>query len=391
MLPRRLMLLAAPALAWSREGYAQSGRMPPAMGRALVGRVNALGLELLAAQARRAGTAMVSGFSLLDALAPLSSGARGEAAKQLRAWLGVHGLSELAALHDALSEGGALRRAAALWLPSSTPPRPSFVAGLRPRSTPVTALDFADPASLDRINAWVGDATGGMIPRLLDQLPPNANLVSTAGLFFASPWAERFDPTDTREGRFLRANGQAVEAAFMQATRRLPYAHSETLHAIRLGYTAAAFELTLVAPRPGAAPRTVPELVRRGRLPSALRALRPGPVELDISLPRCVLRQATEVLPLLRRGSLARAFDENADYSGIAGAPVRISSVRQEVALRWDEAGTEAAAATGIIGTRAATDRPQFVADRPFVALLTHRTCGIHLLSALIDHPLGEV
>jgi serpin B len=390
MMTRRLLLLAAPALVLPRSAPAQRQAVPAPIGRALVGRVNALGLELLAAQAGRGSTVMVSGFSVLDALAPLSPGARGEAAEELRAWLGARGLSELAALHQALAEGGALRRAAALWLPARTPPRPAFTAALRPLRTGVEAVEFADPATLARINAWVAAETGGMIPRLIDRLPANANLVSTAALHFASPWAERFDPAATREGRFLRSNGQAVEAAFLSATRRLPYARGETLHAIRLGYVAAAFELTLLAPRPGASPRTLPDLVRRGRLPYALEALRPRPTEVDIGLPRCTLRHAAELLPLLRRGGLARAFVETADYSGITGAPIRLSSVRQEVALRWDETGTEAAAATGIIGTRAATDRPQFVADRPFLALLTHRPSGLHLMAALIDQPQGD-
>ena len=41
----------------------------------------------------------------------------------------------------------------------------------------VASLDFSEPASLDYLNGWCNEKTEGMIPKIIDQLSPEAKLV----------------------------------------------------------------------------------------------------------------------------------------------------------------------------------------------------------------------
>ena len=82
----------------------------------------------------------------------------------------------------------------------------------------------------------------------------------------------------------------------------------------------------------------------------------------------------------------------SADLSGIAGKPgdLYIKAVVHEAYLSVDEAGTEAAAATGVtvVGTAVPAPPPvDFVVDRPFVFVLRDTRTGAVLFTGVVSRP----
>jgi serpin B len=86
------------------------------------------------------------------------------------------------------------------------------------------------------------------------------------------------------------------------------------------------------------------------------------------------------------------AFTHQADLSGIAGRPgdLKVSAVVHEAYIRVDEAGTEAAAATGLVGVpTAGVVGPviDFRVNRPFVFVLRDTASGAILFTGLVSRP----
>jgi len=381
-LARRALLMGAAAPFLSTEARAQV-----ATARRIVARANALSERLLALQTGKAGNVVVSPLSLLDALAPLMAGAKDATAQSLAGLFGSPGLAEMVALHKALVGAASLRRATAVWLPRETPPLAAFRKAVAPLGTDIKQIDLASPDAVRQINAWVAERTANLIPVLLDDLPSNASLVSTSALHFAARWANAFDPAETRPLSFHPTRGPARSVPFLRSTRTLPYAESDRWRAVRLAYVDRGFDLTLLLPAGQDAARGAANLLRRGSLTSELNKLRFEDAEVELAFPKVTLNHGVDLKELLRRTPLAPAFGEVSDHRGITGRPQRITAVEQRLALRLNEEGTEAAAATAVTASRAMVERVRFVADWPFLILVTHRPSGLQVIAALVDDP----
>jgi serine protease inhibitor len=352
--------------------------------------LNRLGEHLLGQVAARSGGGMVSALSLMDAIAPLAAAAKGEAAKAMGRVLIAPGAEGAWQLGERLNEdAGLLRRATALWLPRGQTPLPEFTRAIARRDLHVEALDLAAPSAVARINAWVAENTANLIPSLFDRLPRDPGLVITAALHFAARWAQGFDVAQSRRATFTRGDGRRLQATFLRDTRRVAYARSSRWQAVRLPYAGDAFELVLLMPAPQRPLPQAMDALRQRQAIAALTALKFAPEEVDLTIPRLSLSHSADLLPALRRGALAPALASNADYRSITGAPVRIASLRQRVVLKLDETGTQAAAATGVLGDRSLSRPPSFSADRPFLAMIVHKATGLHVVTALVNEP-GE-
>lgn len=378
MLPlRRSLVRALPGLVLASQAWPQEA---PA---SLSARVNGLGERLLAAQDQGGDAVMVSPLSLLDAMALLVLGARGDALRAVDDLLGADNRAAYAALHAQLGGATALRRASGAWLPGGEAPLPDYQAAVTALGAEIRSVNFGDPRTVGLINDWVAARTGNLIPSLLDRLPVNTVLVLTAALHFAAMWQQPFNPAATRTGPFRRAGGGTAEVRFMTGVVTTRFAQGEGIHAVRLRYTTRDFELLLLAPQHGASPSAVRALVGQGKILETLSALRFAEGEVSVTLPKFEASHGGDLLPALRR--ITPAF--GASYPGITGRDVVVSEVRQKTVLKVDERGTEAAAATAIVAQRGILVRPVFAADAPFLAVVLHVPTGLHIVSALINLP----
>ncbi|MEJ2319211.1 MAG: serpin family protein, partial [Gemmatimonadales bacterium] len=92
----------------------------------------------------------------------------------------------------------------------------------------VEALDFSDPGAADVINAWVSEATDGLIDAIVD---PPINPLTMAflinAIYFEGEWTLQFDPDRTATGDFRRSDGSTVSVPFMSMSdEAFPYAQT---------------------------------------------------------------------------------------------------------------------------------------------------------------------
>ncbi|MFW3475393.1 serpin family protein [Streptomyces microflavus] len=348
------------------------------------------------------GSFVCSPAGLWLALAAVAAGARGGTARELRALLGTadrEAASVVTAAARELSLTGALGVATRVW--SRVP-----VADAYREALPDVRFDAMDPAAAD---AWVREATDGLIGQLPLEITDGTLLALVNVLALKARWERPFDASRTRDLPFTDAAGAtrpvptmaknvpladvwAVDGTYVVELRCTgePGGTGGPGSAVEPGGTGGpgsaggpgggGARVRFVLGEPGAG---------AGRVLSAGWADRaagapPAADRVTIALPRLTLRTRVAVTGQLPALGIRLATSDAADFSGLSPEPLTISDVVQEAVLKVAEEGVEAAAVT-VVAMRAAGAAPppqrllHLAFDRPF---------GIVVLPADSDVPL---
>jgi serpin B len=160
---------------------------------------------------------------------------------------------------------------------------------------------------------------------------------------------------------------------------------------VELPYKGGRLAFDILLPDQGGLRALLRRIAGSGPLP-LIRGLVPQRVQL--ALPKMLLRVHFELADALSTLGMPRAFSSGADFSGIAGLPgqLALQHVVHETYVRVDEAGTEAAAATGaVVGVTALPPLPaiRFDVNRPFVFVLRDPVTQAILFLGVISNPSG--
>ena len=406
----------AAAIAASGPATAAPSHSPPSCEPAVEVSTGAFGAGLLAAASEGgARNALISPLGIGAVLEMLAPGARRPVRDALRALLegpgegadagGAEGAPDgdgadggglscqLAwVLYDALGDTVAVQAAYAAFADRRLDLFPAYAGTLRAvLDARIERLDFTGGGAVERINAWVEEATGGAIPALVERLDPDDVLVLASAMHFEGEWAQRFDPERTAPAPFHLRTGTAPEVPTMHADD-LParYREDEGFQAAALPYGGGRFELVAVLPRAGV---EAPEALRRlAADPSWLGGRGFRRARGALALPRLALDVEASLLPALRALGLEAALDDPQAFAGIAAPAPKLSRVLHRATLVLDEQGTEAAAATAaVMATRTAVveeeARFEMRVDRPFALAVRHRGTGAVLFAAWVDDP----
>ncbi|MBW3707668.1 serine protease [Streptomyces griseus] len=330
------------------------------------------------------GTGKGTGFvcspaGLWLALAAVAAGARRATAAELRSLLGTadrEAAPAVTALSRALAGTGALGVATRVW--SRVPVFPAFQEAL-----PDVRFDPMEPAAVD---AWVREATGGLIERLPLEITDETLLALVNVLALKARWEKPFEAWRTEDLPFTDAAGKVGTVPTMG--KDVPPADAWTVggaHVVELrcatepgGGTGARVRLVLGEPGAGAG-RVLP----LGWAPRAAGA----PLDADrvtIALPRLGLRTRVPVTEHLPALGVRLATSDDADFSGLSPRALAISDVVQEAVLKIAEEGVEAAAVTVVaMAPAGAAPRPRRVHDIAF-----DRPFGVVVLAGTEDTPL---
>ena len=405
----------AAAIAASGPATAAPSHSPPSCEPAVEVSTGAFGAGLLAAASEGgARNALVSPLGVGAVLEMLAPGAKRAARGALRALFEAPGggsdaggaegapggdgadgggLScQLAwALYDALGDAVEVQAASATFADRRLDLFPAYVGTLRAAfEARVERLDFAGGGAVDRINAWVEEATGGAIPELVARLDPDDVLVLANAMLFHGEWAQPFDPDRTVPAPFHPRSGAAPEVPTMRADD-LParYRGDEGLQAVALPYGGGRFEFVAVLPRAGL--EAAEALRRLAADPSWLGGRGFRRARGALALPRLSLNEEASLLPALRALGLGAALEDPQAFAGVAAPAPTLSRVLHRTRLVLDERGTEAAAAAAVMATRAAVveeeARFEMRVDRPFALAVRHRGTGAVLFAAWVDDP----
>ncbi len=373
--------------------------------RDLAESMNKLGGALIGALAGKSSneTVIVSPYGLGSALHLLSFGAGGKAQRALRDKLLPSGFEAVQQVEGLITlkrqvlgantDKVKLTVASAVFVPEDARPWSQFVGtALGVFDAVPEALDFEDEAAVTRINAWAKQASGGLIPKIVERLDAQSRFVLANVVYFNGAWATAFEPERTAKAPFTRVDGSKREVAMMDATMAVEFAELDKLRAVWLPYDGNEVAMFIIAPGEQQSPDAVVEALKRkslGELMAEAQKKR-RTVALQVRLPRFRVESKLDVTGALSGLGLEPAFAARANYNAINRLGNAPSRVTHRAVLEVTEAGTKAAAATTIAADRSLSAKPSFSADRPFAIAIVHRPTGAVLFAGYIADPAND-
>jgi len=213
-------------------------------------------------------------------------------------------------------------------------------------------------------------------------------LVLTNTIYFNAAWKLPFDESLTQDGVFYLMDGGQVTAPMMSQTERFRYAGDDNYQAIELLYDGGELSMVILLPRIGGF-EEFDGAIDLTSLNSIINSLELANVQL--TMPKFRYESSSiSLTDTLTRLGMPVAFTGDADLSGMDGTRnLSISDVIHKAFVSVDEAGTEAAAATGVIvGVTAAPGEPiEFTVNRPFIFLIRDIETGAILFMGRIVNP----
>lgn len=252
----------------------------------------------------------------------------------------------------------------------------------------------ATEAARGAINGWTAEQTHDKIPEIIppDVLDEMTRLVLVNTLYLKAPWEQPFEKALTADAPFTRLDGSTVDVAMMDAggpsTR--PGGTGDGWTALQLTYAGQAVAMTVILPDADRFEAIETDVVG-GALPTYLSALEP--LEATVKLPRWTFRTTAELTPPLQALGVTDAFTPEADFSAMTtDEDLLIGNVLHQVFIAVDEEGTEAAAATAVVGVAQSMPRLdlEFVADRPYLFVIHDVEHGTPLFLGRVLDPTEE-
>ena len=370
------------------------------------------------------GNLFYSPYSLYTAMAVVYAGAGGNTATQFQDVMGINASPgqfhsnmnslDLTLLDDSVRPGEpgsedvnwlpTLSVANGLWIQDGLEVRREFLNTVTANyGIGLQQLDFreAPDAAVDSINQWVVEATQGKIGGVIgrDSITGDTSLVVTNAIYFKGAWENQFEEESTTDQPFYLLDGNAAQIPMMSQFDDYSRHIGGGYQAVELPYRGYDFDLLIVMPDEGTF-ETFEESLTGDRLQTITDNLGWGPVALQ--MPRFKLEHSFSAKKSLKTLGLAEAFDrERADFRPIAstlfGLPIEelwIEDAVQKAFIEVNEEGSEAAAATAIIGAGVATSAPpppvEITIDRPFIFLLRHSETGAVLFMGRVLNPDPE-
>jgi serpin B len=289
-----------------------------------------------------------------------------------------------------------LNIANAVWGQADYPFRPDYLdvlarnygAGLR-----VVNFESAPEEARQTINQWVSEETEGKIEDLLPQgaVDTLTRLILTNAIYFNASWMHPFEEKNTSDGTFYTLDSGEVTAPMMKQTERFGYAEGEGYQAVELPYVGD--EMSMV--------NMLPAAERFDQFESSLDAERVRAIteqierqNVTLTMPKFEFESKFGLADTLAGMGMSDAFSpEEADFSGIDGAEnLFITDVVHKAFVSVDEAGTEAAAATGVVmGVTSAPAEPvEVTVDHPFIFLIRDVETGAILFVGRVLNPEAQ-
>jgi serpin B len=366
---------------------------------------NAFAFKLLKqlAKDQPAANIFISPYSVSTVFQMVGNGAVGQTKTEMQQVLGTAGLTansvnvanhRIQSSLNNLNTNVILTTANAIWYKAGEPVNPAFLAlNQQFFGSTVDPLNFADPHSVDVINAWANEKTRGRISRIADGMidPEYQRLFLANAVYFKGKWSDPFKQEDTKNRPFYPRGGSPKVIPMMTQSKTFTYRHGTGYQAVRLPYEGENLAMYVFLPETNSSLEQLLSIMNGDRWQ---RVTKPGFSEKEglLVLPKFKLKCSVELTQPLQAMGMKAAFDqEKADFSGIA-TNLYVSGALQKTFVEVKEEGTEAAAVTGISIPASGIEMPptdpfQMIVDRPFMYLIEDSQTGTILFMGLIFDP----
>ncbi len=373
---------------------------------------NAFALDLYEELQSKEGNLFFSPYSISTALAMTYAGAEGETEEQmaevlhftlvqddLHPTLNALDISLTTNEDHEITEGTfVLNIANSLWGQKDYPFVPEFLETILTNySAGIEFVDYKTDFETARlaINDWVSGKTEEKIKDLIPQGGINdlTRFVLANAIYFYSDWLYTFEKSSTRDSNFNLLNGGTVDVPIMRQIAPFKYSSGEGYQAVELPYVGDTVAMTIIVPDSGEFANFEASL-NKELLQHILDILEHKAVQLH--MPKFSYEYNLELASTLAEMGMPRAFHEiDAEFFGIVKEtpekyPLYISDIFHKAFVAVDEKGTEAAAATAVVGGVASGPRVDVSLniDRPFIFLIRDTVNGAILFMGRVLNPL---
>ncbi|HYH03962.1 MAG TPA: serpin family protein [Bacillota bacterium] len=237
----------------------------------------------------------------------------------------------------------------------------------------VKSLDFSKDDAADTINNWIANVTNGKINQMVNP-PLEGELYLINAIYFKGDWTEPFNPERTIKSTFNTGTGKTNTVDMMQANNTVEFGKGTDYSAIRLPYGTKKISMYCILP---AQSLSIDSFIA-GLNVAKFNEIKQSLVSREyfsVKLPKFKMAYGAQSLKTaLNTLGMTKAFDSQADFSGITTAPIYVDDVLHKAVIDVNEQGTEAAATTVVTLPTAVQDN--FHANRPFVFFLVDDTTG---------------
>lgn len=246
------------------------------------------------------------------------------------------------------------------------------------------------------INSFVDKMTRGLIPEFIKELDPATQAVLINTLYFYANWQAQFDADKSREGDFFVKPEETIKVTYMKNSAFYKGAEAEQYSALILPYqdinipgnqAPTKTEMVVILPKEDISNSTALKAYLNQATSKQLPEFKDE--YYDVVLPKFEINTELNLTKTLKDLGVRSAFSANADFSKLSPTQLSISDVIQNVSIRVDEKGTEAAAATGIMLMRAMLppESKPFVVNRPFAFVIREQATDSVLFMGAIAQP----
>ena len=339
-------------------------------------------VRLFQASEKSGENTLVSPLSVLCALAMAANGAEGETLEQMEAVLGMTAEElnwYLYSYRKDLPQGETckLNLANSIWFTEDK----RFAVGQDFLQTnadyygaDIYQAPFHDQTCKD-INNWVKQKTDGMIPEILDQIPPDAVMYLVNALAFEAEWSSIYEKHQVRDGRFTKEDATEQNVEFMYSSEGV-YLEDENAAGFIKYYNSGKYAFAAMLPNEGVSVSDYVAALNGGSLNALLAE--PQHAAVLASIPKFEMEYSAEMSEILKGMGMPKAFDpDNAEFGRLGvseNGNIFINRVLHKTFISVGEKGTKAGAATVIEMFDNAAMEPQetkqVYLDRPFVYML---------------------
>ena len=253
-------------------------------------------------------------------------------------------------------------------------------------------LDFQKNPESSRvaINNWVAQQTEQKIKDLIPEgsITDMTRLVLTNAIYFNAAWLNQFDKNSTKPGDFTLKNGSKVSVPMMHEQESFNYGSGDGYQVVELPYDGNELSMVILLPDQGKFDSFEASLTGQS-VTGIIQGMKSRTVQL--SMPKFTTEQSFGLKSALTSLGMKDAFAPGlADFSGMDGKKdLYIQDVVHKAFIAVDEAGTEAAAASGVIvGTTAVpSDIVKLDINRPFIYLIHDIQTGTILFLGRVMNP----
>ncbi|XP_028139481.1 alaserpin isoform X8 [Diabrotica virgifera virgifera] len=329
---------------------------------------------------------ILSGLSAEIVLSLLANGAKGETQKQLLIGLGLpnnitdvnKAFTEITSRLKVNTPDLKLLSANKIYPAKGFPIEKAFQdVAVNDYNSGVQNLDYNKPAeAAGTINGWVEDQTNHKIQNLIDpqMLDASTVLVLVNALYYTGKWDHPFEKYNSADRLFHSSPTESKKIPTMYTEAFAKYAYNDKLKAkfLELGFQGANVTMTFVLPDEINGLAAAEQNLKEYLAPQPLESAR-----VAITLPKFKINTKIDFKPILKKLGITQMFEDSADLTGIAKAPLKVDFVLQKAFIDVNEDGVEAAAATAVMVAPSSSLYPpptikiyEFKADRPFLFYL---------------------